>query len=87
MTDLVIKKPITIKGSPGTTLEITEGSITVDFDEEERGEDILVICELSIVMPDRSNPFLLFDDLDKMENMDTIEKKRSSFKFSLELSP
>ena len=36
VTDLLILKPITVKGRPGTILEITKGSIIIDFDQEER---------------------------------------------------
>ena len=53
--DLLIKKPIIIKGKPGSIIEITKGSIVVDFDKEEKYKEILVICEVDIVLSDRSN--------------------------------
>ena len=37
LKELVIARPITLKGRPGTTLEITHGSILVDF---ELGQDL-----------------------------------------------
>ena len=36
LTDLLIVKPLTIRGKPGTILEITHGSIVVNFDGEEK---------------------------------------------------
>ena len=31
ISDLVVDKPMTLKGKPGTIIEITHGSIVVDF--------------------------------------------------------
>lgn len=71
MHDLIIARPITIKGKPGTILEITHGSIVVDFeygfsaDNTERFKEVLNICECHIVFSDRANQILIQEEIDK----------------------
>jgi hypothetical protein len=55
MTELKISKPITIKGSPGTIIEITRGSIVIEFDLEQKYKEICVMCECDIIYSDRAN--------------------------------
>lgn len=55
ITELLIEKPMTIRGKPGTILEITHGSITVDFGDQEKYKDVFIICECHIVFSDRAD--------------------------------
>jgi hypothetical protein len=57
--ELYILKPLTIKGKPGTILEITHGSIVVDFDREEKYKDVLAFCECHIVFSDRADLIII----------------------------
>lgn len=55
VSTLRICNPLTLKGSPGTILELTSGSIVVDFSSQSRESilgrpsDRVVICELSLL--------------------------------------
>jgi len=55
VNSLRLCNPLTLKGSPGTVLELTNGSIVVDFSSQSkesilgRPSDRVVICELSLV--------------------------------------
>ena len=55
ISTLRICNPLTLKGSPGTILELTSGSIVVDFSSQSRESilgrpsDRVVICELSLL--------------------------------------
>ena len=74
VTELMIVKPLTIKGRPGTILEITHGSIIVDFDKEKKYKDVLIICECHIIFSDRADLILIKDELDKEENFQSINE-------------
>lgn len=55
VNSLRLCNPLTLKGSPGTVLELTNGSIVVDFSSQSKESilgrpcDRVVICELSLV--------------------------------------
>lgn len=66
--DLLIEKPITIRGRPGTILEITHGSIVVNFGESEKYKDVFVICECHVVFSDRADLIVIKEELDKEDN-------------------
>ena len=68
LTDLLIVKPLTIRGKPGTILEITHGSIVVNFDGEEKYKDVLIICECHIVFGDRADLIVIQEELDKEDS-------------------
>lgn len=90
VTDLLILKPITIKGRPGTILEITKGSIIIDFDSEEErsSKEIGIICECDIVFSDRADQIQIKDELDREEFSPKDKgRKVSSNRLNLELSP
>lgn len=69
---LRVSNPLVIKGSPGTILEVTNGSIVVDFNSQSkesilgRASDRVEICELSIIFNadrrcvDSKSPVALF---------------------------
>lgn len=67
VTELHINKPMTIRGKPGTILEITHGSISVDFECDEKYKDVLIICECHIVFGDRADLIVIKEELDKEE--------------------
>jgi hypothetical protein len=72
LNSLRLCNPLTLKGSPGTVLELVNGSIVVDFSSQSkesilgRPSDRVVICELSLVFGadrrylDSKSPVALF---------------------------
>jgi hypothetical protein len=72
----VIDKPITIKGRPGSILEITHGSIVIDFDKEEKTKEIGIICECEIVFSDRANQIVFKEELDRSDQ-DVMTPRRT----------
>ena len=56
---------MTIKGKPGTMLEITHGSIVVDFESQEKYKDVLIICECHIIFSDRADLIIIKEELEK----------------------
>jgi len=74
LKELIIARPITIKGRPGTTLELTHGSILVDFElgqdltgTMEKVNQVFIICECEIIYGDRANLVIIKDELEKDE--------------------
>jgi hypothetical protein len=74
LKDLVVARPLTLKGRPGTTLEITQGSILVDFElgqdltgTMEKVNQVFIICECEIVYGDRTNFVIIKDELERDE--------------------
>jgi hypothetical protein len=72
LKELVIARPITLKGRPGTTLEITHGSILVDFElgqdltgTMEKVNQVFIICECDIIYGDRANLVIIKDEIEK----------------------
>ena len=66
MRELTIARPVTIRGKPGTILEITHGTIVVDFEHRlvsnnavEKYKDVFVICECHIIFSDRSDHLII----------------------------
>lgn len=49
LPNILISKPITLKGSAGTVLEIQNGSIVVDFKENYSSQNRAIICEINII--------------------------------------
>jgi hypothetical protein len=72
MKELTISRPICLKGRPGTILEITHGSILVDFElgqldpvTAERFKDVFVVCECHIIYGDRANLVFFKEEMEK----------------------
>lgn len=65
VAELNIERPMTIKGKPGTVLEVTSGSITADFGQSQKFKEVLVICECHIVFSDRADLIMIRDELEK----------------------
>ncbi|CDW73677.1 UNKNOWN [Stylonychia lemnae] len=63
--DLVIDKPLTIKGKPGTILEITHGCIEVNFGENEKYKDVFSLCECHVLYSDRADLIFIKEELEK----------------------
>lgn len=66
---------MTIKGKPGTTLEITHGSIVVNFESEEKYKDVLIICECHIIFSDRADLIVIKEELEKEAHHSEIDEK------------
>jgi hypothetical protein len=73
--DLTIARPVTIKGRPGTILEVTHGSILIDFEHGlpadgslEHFKEVVVICECHIAFADRANLVLIKEEMEKEDH-------------------
>lgn len=76
MRELTISRPLTLKGRPGSILEITHGSILVDFElgsgeqnNIERFKDVFVVCECHLIYGDRANLVLFKEEMERDEDM------------------
>ncbi|CAG9311722.1 unnamed protein product [Blepharisma stoltei] len=49
MKEILIAKPITIKGTAGSVLEIQNGSITIDFGQNHYSQSRATLCEINII--------------------------------------
>jgi hypothetical protein len=92
MRELTICRPICIKGRPGTIIEITHGSILIDFElgqndpattTIERFKDVFIICECHIINGDRTNLVFFKEEMDKEEEGNFGLMHTRSIPFSL----
>eukprot|EP00347_Sterkiella_histriomuscorum_P007098 403350264 len=61
---LLIDKPLILKGRSGTILEMTHGSIQVNFGEQEKYKEVFVFCECHIVLSDRADLITIRDEIE-----------------------
>lgn len=60
ISDLIIARPILIKGRPGSIVEFTHGSVVIDFEtnsvskEKLPHKEVFVICECDLIFGDRA---------------------------------
>ena len=78
---------MTIRGRPGTILEVTHGTLTIEFDPTVKHKDVLVICECHLLLTDRSSQSILKEEDDSQCLVSFPMAKKHSFEEAVGVYP